>query len=374
MVDWRAVRREFPALRDWTFLNTATIGQMPRRAVDRIAQHFAHRDEEACTDLFDWFDDTDDIRKSIARLINAQASDIAYIPNAAFALSLLMGGYPWHEGDQFLTVTNEFPNQYYYGQLLASRGVEFLEVPYDELEQAITGRTRIIAVSEVSYSTGYRLPVERISELAHRYRICLYLDGTQSTGALKIDMAAIQPDMFAVDGYKWLLSPNGIGFMYVSRQLREQLQPNVIGWRSDHRWRQPANLHHGVPEFSPAAERYEGGMLGFAPIYAMGEAVNMFLQIGPEDIEQRVLELARKLADSLDRLGLRQTIESPLPSAILTAAIEDRDATDMVAALRDERVVIAARRGNIRMSVHFYNDEDDIARFEECLRAALARS
>ena len=92
-------------------------------------------------------------------------------------------------------------------------------------------------------------------------RILLYLDGTQSLGALQFDVSRIRPDLFAVDAYKWLLSPNGAGFMYVSPELRERLAPAVIGWRSHRDWRNHENLHHGAPEFAAEAEKYEGGML-----------------------------------------------------------------------------------------------------------------
>ena len=89
----------------------------------------------------------------------------------------------------------------------------------------------------------------------------LYVDGTQSVGALRFDVAAVQPDMLAVDAYKWLLSPNGAAFCYVSPELRQRLEPAVIGWRSHKDWRRPERLHHGEPEFADSAEKYEGGML-----------------------------------------------------------------------------------------------------------------
>src|SRR5206468_9828469 len=121
--------------------------------------------------------------------------------------------------------------------------------------------------------------------------VLLYVDGTQSIGALEFDVAAIQPDILAVDAYKWLLSPNGAGFCYVSPKLRERLEPSVIGWRSHKDWRRTENLHHGEAEFSDKAEKYEGGMLAFAPLYAMGASIEMMLEIGQERIERRVMDL-----------------------------------------------------------------------------------
>src|SRR5579862_3253715 len=122
-VDWEQVRGEFPALAEWTYLNTATFGQMPRRAAEAVARHFTRRDELACTDFMHWFDDADAIRARIAGFINCQAADIAFIQNASTGLSLLMGGIDWKSGDRIITLADEFPNHYYYASHLGRRGV-----------------------------------------------------------------------------------------------------------------------------------------------------------------------------------------------------------------------------------------------------------
>jgi selenocysteine lyase/cysteine desulfurase len=116
--------------------------------------------------------------------------------------------------------------------------------------------------------------------------------------------------MFAAHGYKWLLSPTGAGFMYVSPELRRWLEPNVIGWRSHRDWRSHENLHHGAPEFKPDAERYEGGMLGFPLIYAMAASVEMMLEIGRDAIEARVLDLADRTREILRRAGPGRSFSS----------------------------------------------------------------
>src|SRR5262245_58908527 len=112
--DWQQIRAEFPALSEWTYLNTATYGQTPRRATAAAARHFERRDRMACSDFMDWFDDMDRIRGRIAEFIHCLPGDIAFIQNASTALSLLMGGLDWKHGDRIVTLENEFPNQYYY--------------------------------------------------------------------------------------------------------------------------------------------------------------------------------------------------------------------------------------------------------------------
>ena len=290
--DWEAVRGEFPALAHWTYLNTATFGQLPRRATEAVARHFAHRDELACADFLAWYDDADRIRAKIGRLINCAPEDIAFVPNASTALGLLLAGLDWRPGDQVLTLEHEFPNNLYAPGLLERFGVETTACPWDRFYDSVNAKTRLAIVSSVNYNTGFAPPLAEMAEFLRARGILLFIDGTQSVGALRFDAARVQPDMLAVHGYKWLLSPNGAGFFYIAPQLRERIQPNVVGWRSHRDWRNVDNLHHGAPEFLSSAEKYEGGSVSFALLYAMEASIDLMLEIGPDVIEARVLDLA----------------------------------------------------------------------------------
>ncbi len=370
-VDWHKLRLEFPALTEWTFLNTATFGQMPRRAVEAANAHFARRDRFACSDFIEWFDDADRIRELAARLIHARAEDIAFIPNASTALSLLLGGLDWNSGDQILTLTDEFPNQYYYPSYLRRCGVDLIDVPFERFWDAVTPRTRLVALSTVNYSTGFRAPLAEISEFLRRRGILLYVDGTQSLGALRFDLQQTAVDLLAVHAYKWLLSPNGAGFMYVSPELRRRLEPSVIGWRSHRDWRNHDRLHHGAPEFKSEAEKYEGGMLPFTVLYAMGAVLEMLLDIGLERIEQRVMDIAEKTRAVLRRCGASLLADryAYFDSPIIAAQLPGRDASALAQQLRARRVLISARHGKLRVSPHFYNNDEDLERFAGALRS-----
>jgi selenocysteine lyase/cysteine desulfurase len=198
--------------------------------------------------------------------------------------------------------------------------------------------------------------------------VLFFVDGTQSVGALRFDTARVRPDMLAVHGYKWLLCPNGIGFMYVSPELRERLAPAAIGWRSHHDWRNVDNLHHGAPVFATSAEKYEGGMLASALLCAMDASVGMMLDIGVDDIERRVRELAAAMRQCLRGLGAQvPEFDSP----IVAARFEGRDASALARQLKERRVLVSARHGNLRVSTHFYNAEEDLDCLESELRALL---
>ena len=115
--DWQKLRSEFPALENRAYLNTATFGQLPRRATEAVAKHWQHRDEFACTDFLTWYDDADRIRASIARLIGATADDIAFVGSASAALGMVLAALDLKPDDNIVTLEDEFPNYLYLPQM-----------------------------------------------------------------------------------------------------------------------------------------------------------------------------------------------------------------------------------------------------------------
>jgi len=366
MTDWTQVRKQFPSLEKWTYLNTATYGQHPLRAEQAIIDHLAHRTEEACYDFLDWFVDHDHLRAEISQLVNCEPEDVAYFPNSSTALGLLLNGVDFDSGDEVLTIEGEFPNQVY---APLAHGAVLTEAPGERLLDALTVRTRLVVVSSVNYVTGYRVPLEPLAEECRRRGILLYVDATQSAGALKTDFAALQPSMLAVNAYKWMCCPSGIGFAAIHPELRRRMRPLTVGWRSDKGWRNVANLSHGAPEFAESADRYEGGMLPSPLLYALKECVRMFPELGPADVEARVLGLARRLRERMREMGLEPL--SYEDSAIV--AVPVADAPGVAAELRKQRVLVSARHGLLRVSPHFYNNEADLERLMKAM-GELVRS
>lgn len=344
----------------WTYLNTATYGQVPRRAVEAMTAHSNRRNEFASTDFLDWYSDADRIRAGIARLVHAQPEDIAFIPNAATALSIVLAGIAPKPDENIVTLDDEFPNYLYQDSARKVRWDDF----YDSVDE----RTRLVALSEVNYATGFRPPVAEIASFLSNRGVPLFLDGSQSVGALAFDVTKTPVDVLAVHGYKWLLSPTGAGFLYVSPTFRKKLQPNIVGWRSHHDWRNVDRLHSGTPEFKDAAEKYEGGGLPFHLLYAMEASVDWMLEIGTERIERRVLALANTARSMLR--GLDAQVEDT-GSQIVIAGFPGNDASLIARTLREQKVVVAARHGRLRVSPHFYNDDEDLTRLESALKKLL---
>jgi selenocysteine lyase/cysteine desulfurase len=376
-VDWTQVRRQFPVLEKWTYLNTATFGPIPTCAVEAANRHFRHRDEEACIDFLDWFTDADRVRVKAAKLIGAEAADIAFVPSAGAALSWLMQGISWEPGDQIVSFAGEFPNNLYYPLVWRRCGVEFVELEVagghfrlDDLLARLTAHTRLLVMSSVNYSTGLRPPIEEIGQALRERGILFYLDTTQSVGALRLDVRAAGVAFMALHGYKWMLSPTGIGFAYISSELRRRLAPSIFSWRSHQDWRNVDQLHHGEPDLPEAAMRYEGGILNFSGIYAMEAVLDLIDSLGAEAVEKRVLDLAAKTRDVLrDNGGVLLADQHPYyDSPIVTAQFPGVNMSKLAQELKRRRIVVAARKGNLRVSPHMFNHEDDLGQLDEALR------
>ena len=366
MLDWQQIRTEFPALTSWTYLDTASFGQLPRQASEAVIRHLSHRDKTASSQFLSWFDDVDRIRESCGRLVNCSALDIAFVPSASTGLAFLMQGLDWKPDDEVLTLADEFPNQLYQSAVTAKFKGSFRKVAWADFHGALSNRTRVVMLSTVNYASGFRPPIEELGALLKTRGILLYLDGTQSVGALKIDVQTVRPAILCVDAYKWLTSPNGAGFVYVDPDLRAQLPATVVGWRSDAGWRQVSQLNHGIPNFPDSAQKYEGGMLPFPSLYGMEAVINLQLEIGLAAIEARVLELAARTREMLAEFGGEVNSDA---SQIVTASIPGYDSNELARRLKQRQIAISARHGRLRISPHFYNNEADI----EALSAAIKK-
>jgi len=359
MIDWEKIRGEFPALENRAYLNTATFGQLPRRATEAVDRHWRHRDDMACTDFLSWYNDADRLRASIAKLIGATADDIAFVSNAAAALGMVLAALDLKPDDNIVTLQDEFPNYLYMRQMS--------EVPWARFYESIDRNTRLVAISEVNYATGFRPPIEEISKFTREREIILFVDGTQSLGALTVDVKKLSVDIYAAHAYKWLISPPGAAFMAVLEPLRSRLRPMIVGWRSHKTWREVDNLHHGVPEFSDTAEKYEGGGLPFALLYALEQSVELMHEIGPAAIERRVMRLADDARDRLREIGASVNAGSQ----IVAAQFPGRDPSHLARELSKKRVHVAARHGFLRISPHFYNNDDDLERLCEAIKPLI---
>ena len=378
-VDWDAARRQFPALEHWVHLNAATFGPLPRCATDAVALHFAERDRTAALDFLDWFVRADQIRASAGRWIGAPGQDVAFLPSAGVGLSWIVEGLDWKPGDRFLTIEHEFPNNLYAPQMLDRLGVETVEAPGDEafdpdaFLERIDERTRVVLLSAVNYSSGLRPPLERIGRAAREAGALFVVDGTQGVGAIPFDAESIFADAVLVHAYKWMLCPTGSGFLYLRPEARRRIRPTVVSWRSHHGWRDVDSLHHGRPVPADEAAVYEGGIQNFPGVFALGATLELFHSLGREAVWRRVAENVEGVRAVLRKHGGDVTADrsSCFDSPIVTAAFPGLDVSDLAVRLRQSRIALAARKGRLRVSPHFYTNQQDLDAFDRALAEAL---
>jgi selenocysteine lyase/cysteine desulfurase len=378
-MDEAAVRRwrdeEFPVTRECAYLNHAGNGPLPRRSVARM---------QALADLVSrsgdrrWLErntEMDRVRGLAARLLGARhAHEIAFVENTSAGLSLIAGGIDWKPGDHIISAALEFPSNVYPWMQLGERGVELWQVPErdgridpDELLGMLDDRTRMVALSSVQYGSGFRSDLARIGAACRERGILFVVDAIQSLGALPHDVEREFIDVCAASSHKWLLGPEGIGLLYVSDRVIDQIRPVRSGWRS---MRSQFDWKDMKLDFAEGAKRFETGTLNAYGIVALGGALEIFLEIGAGDLEQRVLALADRAATGLADLGF-QVISSRRPgetSGIVAAVHPKHAANDLVKRLAQKDVVAAARLGRFRVSAHFYNSEEEIDQMLEGLR------
>lgn len=371
--DWQQIRAQFPALQHSVWLNTATFGQVPLRAQAAIAEHYNRRNRLGPRDFLNWFGEADEIRADIARLFEVNAEDVAFIPHTSYALSLIVSAIRWQTGDEVLTFENEFPNHIYAASLLEGRGVHLRVVPLAAWREALTPRTRLVALSHTNYATGEHADIEAMGQALHAQSGLLYVDGTQTAGVRQVQFGAHPPDLYAANGYKWMNAPPGAGFLLAPPKTREWLEPHTVGWRSHKDWRNVNQLHLGTPVFADTAERYEGGMLPFVNLFAMRESIRMVLELGLDVVESRVLALAGLVCEELLEAGATPCNSGSGGGHIVAARLPYGVEPGAVAkALEAREILVSARHGYLRISPHYYNNEDDVADFGAHLREVLS--
>jgi len=187
------------------------------------------------------------------------------------------------------------------------------------------------------------------------------VDGIQGLGALQIDVHALGIDFLSADGHKWLLSVEGAGALYVSERALKEIEPFWRGWlsvpdRDDY-------LGYGQPAREDAA-RFEEGSPNLLGAAALDASAGLLLEVGPVEVERRVLALTDRAIDGARQLGCAVT--SPLADGQRSGIICFRHprvpAEEIVRGLTERGIACAARLGSVRFSPHFYNTEDEIDR------------
>jgi len=374
---FRALRAtEFPWTADTVYLNNASIGpirERTRRALDeftarRTAPHLLP-DRELQAGL-------QAAREAVAQLINAEPCEIALATNTSHGLNLAARALPLATGDVVLVSDREFPANVYPWLRLRKQGIEVELAPCgpqgwpDEdylVERLHDPRVRVLAVSFVQFSNGYRADLDRLGAACRANGTFLVVDGIQGVANSPLDVRETAVDIMACGGQKWLLSPWGSGFVYVRKELVPALEPAVTGWMAFEGTDDFSKLTDYNPTFRADARRFEMVTLPFQDFYGMTESVRMLAEIGVADIAQHTRALHEPVLKWAEQNGVR--VVSPRDddhrSAIICLA--PPHPAEAYHAVKRAHVVCSLREGAIRLSPHCFNTVEEMERVVDVL-------
>lgn len=374
----QAIRSLFPVTEKYIYMNHAAVSPLSIRVRDAMQALIEDVTRNGSANYYDWCRTYEQTRQSAARLVNAHPHEIAFMRNTSDALSAVANGIDWREGDNVVSCNVEFPSNIYpWLRLGEARGVNMKlaqerggRIDADELLSLIDDRTRVLTISWVQFASGYRSDLARIGRFCRERDIIFVIDAIQGLGGLKLDVERDCVDAFAADAHKYLIGPEGIALLYVSDRVIDRIQPTVLGWTSVKNYEQFS--HRAIDyklDYREGAERFECGTLNTAGVYGLGAAIDLFLEVGPEKIEEYLLGLSDYLAERLtskgyEVVGSRNAGEK---SAIVTCRHEDHTPRDLHRLLSDKNIHTAPRMNRLRISPHFYNTRDEVNALIEAL-------
>ena len=380
-MDVQKLRDEIPVLRNLTYMNTGWSGPPPRRAAEAMQQRVALEMEQGPTTpgvYESGREIQEEARRAAARLLGADVDETLVTRNTTEGLNIVLSGLEWKEGDEIVTCNLEHGSVLSPSWHIAHRygaTVRVLNIdPHDshdaivgKFESALNERTRLIFVSHIEYSTGLRMPAAELCRLAHTNGAEIMLDGAQTGGHIALDVHRDGFDYYSIPGQKWALGYEGVGALYIRRELIEQVHPAHTGGRAVVQEGEP-----GEPGSyrlnSSSMDKFLGGS-GSVPLQAaFVEAARFIESVGVAEIEARNVSLATRFKAQLAEIPAVSVL-SPMNDAasagLVSFAVAGQSADSAVARIwQDHRIVVRQVHypEAIRASLHFFNTEEEVDR------------
>ncbi|HEY0380336.1 MAG TPA: aminotransferase class V-fold PLP-dependent enzyme [Pyrinomonadaceae bacterium] len=357
------------------YLNHAAVSPPPAKTVEAVTAQVRDVAEHGSLDYRKWVGVKESARRMAALMLGARPEQVAFTRNTSDGLSTIANGLDWRAGENVVTFRREFPsNVYPWLRLREAFGVEvrFCEerggrVDADEMLALIDDKTRVVAVSQVQYGSGYRADLERLGRAARARDALLVVDVIQAMGAMPVNVEAELIDAAAGAGHKWLLTPEGVGLLYLSDRARERIRPTLVGWTSVPR---PEERDNFEQEWAQGALAWETGTGPSALIHGLEASLSLLLETGIERIASHLLELTDYLCERLEGRGY-EVVSSRLPAEksqiVCLRHRGEWTAAALYGRLKKQNVITAPRGDRLRVAPHLYNTAEDV----EALLSAL---
>jgi len=378
------LREQMPVAKTLAYFDHAAVAPLPSVAAQAITSWLEEATNQG--DLYwpKWAKRVEIIRRNAAKLIGASADEIALTPNTSTSINFVAEGFPWKEGENIVTFANEFPSNLYPWMNLHSRGVNTRVVQVEQgiadinrLFEACDEQTRLISLSWVSFSSGYRFTNEQLREIvqeAHRRGIYVMLDAIQGLGIFPLDVADLEIDFLAADGHKWMLGPEGAGLFYIRQQHLDLLRPLMVGWHSVANAFDFSNI-----DWKPRqqASRYEGGTQNMVGTLGYGASLELLQNLGVSTtvspVADQILAYTQSARSQLEELGAEIHGSSDVEhlSGITSFTIPNVDLAQLRSECMNIGVILSHRDGRLRISPHAYNNQEDLERLLNLIRTSI---
>ena len=373
--DLEALRAaEFPWSVDGrtAYLNHASTGPLPMRTRRALAEWDLLRSEPWRIATADQFGVLARSRELSARMIGAAPDEIALMVNTTYGLNVAASSLPLQAGDVVVTPDREFPANVYPWMALARRqGLEYRRVPNvgrlaDEaaLIRALDEpRVRALSVSWVSFETGLKLDLQRLGAACRERRIWFVVDAIQGVGTAPIDVHACHVDFLACGGQKWLLSPWGTGFVYIRRELVQQLEPHTVGWMAVRNSEDFTRLCDYELSWFDNARKFEVITLPFQEFAGLNASLDLFESVGWARVHALIAERSAEIVRWAERQPGVTLVTPSDPSrraGIVSLQVPNPEAAS--ARLWAAGVPHSLREGMIRLAPHFYTAPEQVER------------
>jgi len=367
-IDLAKYRKEFPFTKEMIFFNHASFGPMPKTCWKATEDYYQGlRLKKTPDDDREAFRKLDNIRKTVAKMINAKPEEIAFVPNTSYGLNVAGWGLDLKKGDKILLSDVEFPANVYPWINLRQNGIETKLIPsknqcfdIDNFVKAIDKKTKVLSISFVQYFNGFKNDLETIGKICEENDIFLVVDGIQGIGSVDLDVKKCKIDFLSCGGQKWLLSSLGTGFFYLSSFAKKKVRTSFFGWLGvDWNLNWTDLLKFDLKPFT-SARRFEIGTYPYSLLWSMHSSLQLLSEVGIKNIERHNLELLDLLIDHLkdSPYQIKSSLEPKHRSSIFS--LSGKNIKKLYEKLNTNKILVSFREGAIRVSPHFYNTKEEM--------------
>ena len=367
------VRKDFPATRDYTYLNTAYIGLISQAVVE-AAREWTETRARRPHSVGQMEAKTDEARKLFAEMVGAGADEIGFLYSTSEGENVVVNSLDFKPGDNVVFDDIAYPSTpVIYRRLEKTHGVEMRIVrnrngsgTVEDFARLVDKRTRIISVAWVSNTSGHRHDMKGLADLAHSHGAYLYADAVQFIGTAPVNVRAIGVDFFTTGTYKWLMAGFGVAPFYVRRELLDRVHPANVGWI----------VEKSLPNFEyqhyRTAKKFEFSSLAFGQLYELAAALAYLKRIGLDKIEAQSQSLAQQLRKGLSDRGF--LVFTPEGNHSSIVSFYTKKAQPEIQKLLDAERIKVSLQGNeanenetammrIRVAPAFFNNSTEVKRF-----------